>query len=229
VARAVTDASGNYVLPLPAGDYRVHAAPGLAPRTDLRVSPTFAHVEPGRTARLGLAVALAPREQGPEILVLEPGGAPSPGATVTLARPDDGKVALATSAGDDGRVTLDPQMGMAGRPVTIRARNGGRAGAITVALPQAGTVVVRLAPGGVVAGVVRGARQGFTVELSSQPAADGWRTLDVHQFAGERFELGDLPPEPLRLVVRSSDGRRGSAELRVAPGETRAVEIALRN
>ncbi|HEX9308239.1 MAG TPA: hypothetical protein VF894_12155, partial [Anaeromyxobacter sp.] len=74
----------------------------------------------------------------------------------------------------------------------------------------------------------RGARTGFTLEVSSQPAQDGWRTLDVHRFAGERFALGDLPPEPLRLVVRSDDGRRGSAEVRVGPGETRAVEIALR-
>ena len=228
VARATTDASGNYALSVPAGEYRVHAAPGAAARTDLRVAPVFARVEPGATARLDVPLAAPAAEQGVEILVLEPGGAPSPGAIVTLSRPDDGRIALATSAGEDGRVAVDRRMGVAGREVTIHARNGGRAGAATVTLPETGAVAVRLATGGAVEGVVRGARTGFTLEISSQPAQDGWRTLDVHRFAGERFALGDLPPEPLRLVVRSDDGRRGSAEVRVGPGETRAVEIALR-
>jgi hypothetical protein len=95
-----------------------------------------------------------------EILVLEPGGAPSPGATVTLSRPDDGRVALATSAGEDGRVVVDARMGVAGRPVTIRARNGGRAGSTTLSLPDAGTVVVQLAPGSAVERVVREASAG---------------------------------------------------------------------
>ncbi len=228
VARTATDASGNFQVLLPAGEYRVHAAAAAATPADLRVAPAFVRVEPARTTRLELTVASTARESGVEILVLEPGGAPSPGATVTLSRPDDGRVALATSAGEDGRVVLDARMGVSGRPVTIRARNGGRAGSATLTLPDAGTVAIHLAPGGAVEGVVRGARAGFTLEVSSRPSADGWRTLDVHRFAGERFEIGDLPPEPLRLVVRADDGRRGAAELRVAPGETRAVEIAVR-
>ena len=228
VARAQADASGNFQLTLPAGEYRVHAAAGADAPTDLRVAPAFARVEPGRTARVALAVASAARAAGVEILVLEPGGAPSPGATVTLSRPDDGRVALATTAGEDGRVVIDGRMGISGSEVTIRARNGGRSGSTTLPLPDAGTVAVHLAPGGAVEGVVRGARAGFTLEVSSSPVAGGWRTLDVHRFAGERFALGDLPPEPLRLVARSGDGRRGAAEIRVEPGETRVVEIALR-
>jgi hypothetical protein len=240
-ARAAADAHGGFELPLPAGEYRVHAAlagalapgeagpaarPGAASAADLRVAPAFVRVEPGRTARVALAVA--PSDGGVEILVLEPGGAPSPGAQVTLARADDARVALAVEAGDDGRVVLDPRMGMGGRPVTIRARNGGRSGAATLPLPEAGTVAVHLGPGGGVAGIVRGARAGFTLEVSSQPAAGTWRTVQVHRYAGERFALGDLPAEPLRLVARSEDGRRGAIELRIAPGETRAVEIAVR-
>jgi 5-hydroxyisourate hydrolase-like protein (transthyretin family) len=229
VARAIADASGNYRLSLPAGDYRVHAAPGHEASTELRVAPAFARVEPRQTARLDLSLAPAAREEGVEILVLEPGGAPSPGAVVTLARPDDGRIALATSTGEDGRVAIGSRMGIAGQRVTIRARSGGRTGAETVAFPAAGTVPVRLSPGGAVAGVVRGAHvTGFTLEISSQPAAGGWRTLEVHRFAGERFELLDLPPEPLRLAVHADDGRRGTADVRVAPGERRAVEIAVR-
>jgi hypothetical protein len=52
--------------------------------------------------------------------------------------------------------------------------------------------------------------------------------VDVHTFAGERFALADLPAEPIRLVARTPDGRRASTELRVMPGETRSVELALR-
>jgi hypothetical protein len=194
----------------------------------VRVAPSFARVEPGRTSRIELPVAPVARGAGVEILVLEPGGAPSPGATVTLARPDDGRVALATAAGDDGRVRVDARMGITGRPVTVRARNGGRAGATTLSLPEAGTVAVHLSPGGGVSGVVRGSRSGFTLEVSSQPAPGSWRTLEVHRFVGERFALGDLPAEPLRLVAHADDGRRGAAEVRVEPGETRSVEIGLR-
>ncbi|HEX9051102.1 MAG TPA: carboxypeptidase-like regulatory domain-containing protein, partial [Anaeromyxobacter sp.] len=229
VARAPADGSGNYRLALPAGEYRVHAAPFDAPRTDLRVAPAFTHIEAGATVALDLALASPAAEEGVEILVLEPGGAPSPGAVVTLSRADEAAVAFATSAGEDGRVALGARMGLAGR-VTIRARNGGRSGAVTVALPASGTVRVALSPGGAVQGRVRAAGRppaGFTVEVASQPAPAAWRTVDVHRFAGDRFELADLPAEPLRLVVRTDDGRRGQAELTVAPGQVRTVDIAL--
>jgi hypothetical protein len=230
VARADADGTGNYRLALPAGEYRVHAAPPGEVRTDLRVAPRFARVAPGVTARLDVSVTTAANQDGVELLVLEPGGAPSPGAVVTLGRPDDDKVAFATSAGEDGRVLLGREMGLAGRPVVIRARNGGRTGAATVELPASGTVAVTLQPGGAVQGVVRSpgrAVAGFTLEVASQPATGSWRTVNVHRFAGDRFELGDLPSEPLRLLVRAEDGRRGAADVRLAAGDVRTVEIAL--
>jgi hypothetical protein len=68
---------------------------------------------------------------------------------------------------------------------------------------------------------------GFALEVASQPVAGGWRTLESRRFTGEGFELGDLPPGPLRLTARTDDGRRGEAEVRVAPGEARTVDIAL--
>jgi hypothetical protein len=231
VARTATDATGNYTVRLPAGEYRVEATPGDASAGELRSPPAFTRVEAARTTRLDLAAAGARGETGLEILVLEPGGAPSPGAVVTLARAGDPKIALATSAGDDGRVVLAGTMGFAGQRATIRAHNGGRSGALTMALPATGTVSVTLAPGGALSGVVRGAGRpvsGFTLEIASQPAPERWRTIDVHRFAGDRFELADLPSEPLRVTVRADDGRRGDAEVRLGAGEARAVEIALR-
>lgn len=229
-ARAAADATGNYRLPLPEGEYRVLAAPSAGGRDEARARPAFARVEPGRTTKLDLPAPAAAVEPGAEILVLEPGGAPSPGAEVTLARPGDATVAFATTAGEDGRVFLGEAMGLSGRTATIRARNGGRRGEATVEVPAAGTIPVHLAPGGAIRGVVRARGRGvtgLTVEVASQPAASGWRTVDVHRFAGDRFEIPDLPAEPLRLDVRTDDGRRGRAELRVASGEVRSVEIAL--
>ena len=229
VARAAADANGNYQLALPAGEYRVHAAPGDAAAPDLRVKPAFVRVEPRAIARLDIALAPARHEEGVEIIVLEPGGAPAPGAILTLGRPDDGRIALATAAGDDGRVVIAGAMGLSGQRVAIRARSGGRTGSATVVMPATGTIRVPLSPSAAVEGLVRGGHvSGFTLEISSQPAAGAWRTLDVHRFAGDRFALGDLPSEPLRLAVRADDGRRGAAEVRLDPGERRVIQIALR-
>jgi len=113
-ARALADASGHYQLALPAGDYRVYAAPAEESRGDPRASPASARVDAGRTTRLDLAVA-PPVANRVEIVVVEPGGAPSPGAEVRLGRPGEAIVALATAAGDDGRVALAADMGLGGR------------------------------------------------------------------------------------------------------------------
>jgi hypothetical protein len=230
LARAAADATGSYRLVLPQGEYRVHAAPLEAERTDLRVAPAFVRVEAGATARLDVTTAAPAAQDGLELVVLEPGGAPSPGAVVTLARAGDPRIALATTAGEDGRSLLESGLGLAGRRVTVRARNGGRAGTWEGELPASGSIVIRLARGGAVDGVVTAggtAVRGFTLEVASRPSPSSWRTVDVHRFSGERFELGDVPTEPVRLTVRSDDGRRGEAELRLREGETRRIEIGL--
>jgi hypothetical protein len=88
---------------------------------------------------------------------------------------------------------------------------------------------VRPAPAGAIDGVVRGAATtGLTVELAAQAAPGVWRTVDVRRFAGPRFAVSDLAPGPLRIAVRAADGRHGEAEVRLAPGERVAVELALR-
>lgn len=231
VARAVADAGGNFRLVVPAGEYRVHAAPADAAVADLRGAPAFARVDPGATAVVQLGVMPASDEGGLEILVLEPGGAPSSGAEVALSRPDDARVALAVRAGEDGRVRLAREMGLAGRAVAVRAWNGGRSGTFVGTLPATGAVVVSLAPGAALSGTVRGPggpARGFTLQVATQPGAGAWRTLEARRFTGERFELVDLPSGALRLSVRADDGRRGEAEVRLAPGEARRIDVALR-
>lgn len=224
LARAEVSADGRYRLGLPEGEYRVWAAP---PGAEGRARPAFATVARGETAALDLAVPPAPAVA---LLVVEPDGSPSRGAVVTLARPGDAKLALATTAGDDGRVGVFAEMGLAGSALEVRARNGGRTGSWTGVLPGAGVVPVRLAPAGSVQVTLvgRGKPPGaLVVSVSSRPAPQAWRTLAEHRFPGSRFELADLPPEHLRLSVKTDDGRRGSAELSLAPGESRAVQIAL--
>jgi hypothetical protein len=230
VARTLADASGHYGLVLPAGEYRVLAAPADAASIDLRAQPAFVRIDPRLTARADLPVATVAADEGVEVVVVEPGGAPSAGAIVTVSRADDAKIALALTAGEDGRVRLGPELRPGGPAITIRARNGGRSGAVTGPLPASGGLLVTLAPGGALDGVIRtGGRavKSFTLEVTSQPTPEGWRTVDVHRFAGDRFTLGDVPVEPVRLSVRTDDGRRGEALVRLAAGESRGVEITL--
>lgn len=229
VARAPVDADGAFRLSLPAGQYRVHAAPAAAPRLDLRVAPSFTAVVAGRTTRLDLTAAAALAEEGVVVRVLEPGGAPSPGAALTVARAGDATVAFAASAGDDGALVLPGEMGMAGLPVTLSARNGGRTGLFTGTLPASGEVRVPLSPGGAVEGrLTGGARPGaFTLTVSAEPSPGGWRVIDAQRLAGDRFDLGDLPPGVVRLSVQTDDGRTGQVEVRCAPGQVAQATVPL--
>jgi carboxypeptidase family protein len=229
VARAPLDPAGAYRLRLPAGQYRVHTAPAASPRADLRVTPAFTAVEAGKTTRLDLAAAPPVEEAGVAVRVLEPGGAPSPGAAVQVARAGDSRVAFAASASDDGVLRIAAEMGMTGQAVTLSARSGGRLGAFTGTLPASGEVVVRLQPGGAVEGTVAGgaAAGGVVLEVASAPSPGGWRTVDVLRLRGEQFDLGDLPPEPVRLTARAAGGRVAQAELTPVPGQVAKVTLTL--
>jgi len=230
VARAPAQADGSFRLTLPGGAYRVHAAPASAPRADLRATPAFVSVVPGRSQRLDLAVAPASAEAGVTVVVLEPGGAPSAGAAVSVSRPEDRRVAFAAAAGEDGRLTLARDMGLTGQPVALSVRNGGRTGAFSGTWPESGEVTIRLRPGGAVVGRVAGVAPvaGYTLAVEVEPAPGGWRTLETRQVAGDRLELEDLPPEPVRLTAKTSDGRFGMAEVRAGPGEVVKVELEVR-
>jgi hypothetical protein len=47
------------------------------------------------------------------------------------------------------------------------------------------------------------------------------------EFGGDRFELADVPAGPVRVRVRTPSGRSGGAELELAPGEVRDVDLVL--
>ncbi len=228
-ARAPVDAAGHYRMALPAGEYRISAVAGDRPPTDLRTAPTFAAVPGNGAVVVDLVARSAPVEEGPVVRVLEPGGGPSPGAAVTVARAGEDRIAFAAAADEDGRLVLGSELRMDGAPVTLRARNGGRTGQFTGAIPAAGEVAIRLIPGGAVEGVLSGGGpvRGFSVEVEGEPAPGGWRTLDRQRLHGDRFDLGDLPPEPVRLTVRTDDGRVGRAAVTLAPGQRARLAIRL--
>jgi hypothetical protein len=230
VARAPVAGDGSFTLSLPGGAYRVLAAPAGAAAADLRATPTFISVVPGRSQRLDLSVAAPTAEPGVVVAVQEPGGAPSPGATVAVSRPGETRVAYAAAAGEDGRLTIARAMGLAGQPVALSVRNGGRTGAFSGTWPEAGEVAVRLRPGGAVEGrVLSGAPvTGFVLTVEVEPAPGGWRTLETRQVAGDRLAVTDLPPEPVRISARTADGRAGQAEVKAGPGEVVKVELALK-
>lgn len=229
VARAPLDEAGTFRLQVPAGQYRVQSAPAAAPRADLRATPAFTAVAAGKTTRLDLVASAPPADAGTRVRVLEPGGAPSPGAAIQVSRAGDARVAFAASAGDDGVLVLDAGLGMAGQAVTLAARSGGRMGSFTGTLPAAGDVEIRLRPGGALEGEVPGAAAagGVVLEVASAPAPGGWRTVEVLRVPGDRFDLGDLPPEPVRLTARAADGRVGVVELTPVPGQVSRVTVSL--
>jgi hypothetical protein len=164
------------------------------------------------------------------VRVKEPGGDASAGAVVTLSRAGDARVALATTAGEDGRAIVSKGMGVAGQNVTVHAQSGGRTGEWTGRFPESGELVVALRPGAVIEGTITrrpAPVRGGTVEVATQRVPGTWRPLEVSRFSGDRFELDDLPPEPLRLTIRSDDGLHAIVEVTLAPGEVRRVGVTL--
>jgi hypothetical protein len=162
------------------------------------------------------------------VRVLEPGGAPAAGAAVTVSRAGDDRVAWAAACGEDGTLTVAREMGMAGQEVTLRASAGGRRGELTATLPSEGEVTVRLRPGASLEGSVvggAGARYRVTVETEHGPGV--FRPYEAQDGTGEAFDLADLPPGPVRVTVRTADGRTGQAGTTLAAGETGRVAIPL--
>jgi hypothetical protein len=228
VGRATVGAAGDFRMVLPPGTY------GLL-LTERRGSGSSGsrqvRVEEGRTVRVELTWEEV--RDGNELrgVVLEPDGTPSPRAFVTLASGSGpGTQWMMGPADDEGRFTLGfpPATGANKGRLSVSARNGGRAGQVTGVKPGEQGVVVRLRPAASVRGRVVGTGEpvrGFTVSLELQegflPEGGG-----LWEFPGERFELRDVPAEPVKLVVRTPDGSSG--EVRVSPGSGATVEVDIR-
>ncbi len=209
------DAAGVYLGSLPAGAYSLFplgSAGGFRGRT-------FVAVEAGKTATRDLTYAdAAEDEQGFGGTVLEPDGTPSPGAFV---RAGGGHISFARSfaieTDEQGRFHLSRPRADLADSLEIVATNGGRSGKTTVP-PGLSEVTVQLQPAAALRGHVSGGgTDSFRVDLGSQSL----------EFAGERFELRDLPALPVRVTVTNRDGCSATIDLTLAPGETRDIEVEL--
>jgi hypothetical protein len=117
--------------------------------------------------------------------------------------------------------------------VRVTARMGGRTGEVSGVKPGEQSVVVRLQSAGVLRGrVVRAGGgapvQGFSVTLDAQGQGPNGGTRGPWEFAGQRFELGDVPAGQVRVRVRTEDGAGGEALVSTRPGEVAEVEVVMK-
>jgi protocatechuate 3,4-dioxygenase beta subunit len=217
------DAAGSYLLALPPGSYGLSAwrpdrAGGFGVRPPILGS---AKVAVGARVELNLVV---PDDPPPTVSgqVLEPGGAPSPGAMLRVGAFGPG-MQLVTAA-SDGTFAIS----VAGPdPITISARNGGRTGSATVS-PPATTVVVQLQPAAEVQGKLLGDPSPETFSLtSSTTGAVPIGGPSQSQFVGSAFTLQDVASGAVTLHATTDDGRVGDAQVTVAPGEEKSVDVVL--
>ncbi|RKH61562.1 carboxypeptidase regulatory-like domain-containing protein [Corallococcus llansteffanensis] len=224
VGRVGVGAEGGFRMVLPPGGYvlLLTARHRVASGDHRQV-----RVEEGRTAHVELTWEDKQDANEYRGTVLEPDGAPSPGAVITLTAAEGRGIPLMMDAADDeGRfaVPLARTGGAATRRVLLTARNGGRSSdALPVTADQ--EVVVKLRPAASLRGrVVRDGEpvRGFTLALQLQKGFLS-QGQGPWEFAGERFELKDVPAEPVRLVARTPDGLSG--EVLASPGMGGALEV----
>jgi len=231
---ADVDAAGRFRMVLPPGSYGLRVLPG-ARRPFV---PKQVQVEAGKTVQTELTWEPSQEksgEGGVRGLVLEPDGTPSLGALVTLAferpramprtEPTDEAGRFSFSFEEWDEVTDSTRL-------RVSARNGGRTGEVQGVRPGEQSVAVRLQPAASVRGqVVRASAgtpvQGFTVAIEAQgqgfyPGATGpW------EFAGNRFELRDVPAGTVKLRVQTVDGAAGEALVSTRPGVAAEAQVSV--
>ncbi|MFP2895127.1 carboxypeptidase regulatory-like domain-containing protein [Corallococcus sp. 4LFB] len=224
VGQVVVDAEGVFRMVLPSGGYTLMLAARGRFAQGQRKS---VRVEAGRTVQAEFTWEETRDVNEYRGVVLEPDGSPSPRAVITLTAADGKGIPLAMSPTDEeGRfaIPLTRVGDSAPRRVLLGARNGGRSSE-PVPVTTGQEVVVRLRPSAFLRGrVVRKGEpvRGFSLSLQLQkgflPQGEGpW------EFSGDRFELRDVPPEPVKLTARTVDGSVGEAL--AAPGSGAVLEV----
>ena len=233
-ARAVSGAGGTFAIAAADGDALEARHPGFSPG---RATIDF----PARASRrvvLRLGKAGGPAPLAAIAGRVTSGGAPVEGALVSARRlgrggpgsADDAVAAQATSDGE-GRFTLrelDP-----GRYLLAAAREG-LAQPRAVVVPSGEEAVIELARGGRIAGWVRASGSGQPVaafRLVVLRGGRGWKTpiraATVVDASG-RFQIAELPPGPVVLVV-SAPGHAPSGEVEATvPEHPGVAEVEIR-
>ena len=160
--------------------------------------------------------------------VLNSRGEPSPNAFVTLAGAD---LYGSGEADAQGHFSVKTSRTSAGAPVTLRARGEAEEGSSPEVRAGSQGTVIRLLKSAALHGRVSAAGgapvQGFELSLRQKDPTLHSFLGNARPFAGDTFELVDLPLDELELLVRTRDGRCGKATLRLKPGETGTVEVSV--
>jgi hypothetical protein len=225
------DAGGAYVAVLPSGAYALSVQGTSGGRGFGNRS--FTTVEAGKTATLDLLFTDADDPSaGFSGLVLEPGGAPSPGTFVrgTIGGGRGGFL-FGTTTDENGRFQSGRARGDLPEAFQIVAVNGGRTGVAAAVAGQA-EATVQLQPGGTLNGhLSSGAVDQFRVDLAISPssplAGGGPGSAQSLQFTGDRFQLRDVPGTSVHVVVTTQDGRSAAQDATLAPGGEADIEVPL--
>ncbi len=224
-----TDAEGRYQLELPAGVYQLVAVnPGaryiFSHQDDLAV-----------TVPAGAALVqdlLLGDDRGVRGTVLEPSGAPSPYATTVALQRGDFPMALPVEADEEGHFVFPPR-GANATPLDLIAHNAGRVGELSGAREDS-EVTIRLRPAATLRGRVvartGAALTGFSLQLLQKDGSTlPWleRGNPERTFTGDAFAIYDAPALPLRVSVRTTDGRTGEAQVTLTPGQSAELEVTL--
>ncbi|MHB8877440.1 MAG: carboxypeptidase regulatory-like domain-containing protein, partial [Myxococcaceae bacterium] len=229
------EASGHYRVALPAGRWSLNASldrPGGGFSPGVSVD-----VETGQTHQVDLVLN---EEQAEAVtgVVLEPDGAPSPYALVALSVGSGGgqhQPRMMFAADEEGHFQFPSQPGTSGQPLSVRASNGGRSSewAAVGANPRDLKVVLR--PAAALFGKVLPGGGGPITSFTAKTAVvDPNNTRfyfrggnEALEFTGDRFELHDVAPERLKVDIGTGDGRTGTAEVSLSPGERGEVTVTL--
>ncbi|HYH98831.1 carboxypeptidase regulatory-like domain-containing protein [Hyalangium sp.] len=229
LTHADTDVEGRYQLELPAGVYQLVAVnPGaryvFTHEDDLAVT-----VPAGAAVVQDLSLS---EDRGVRGTVLEPSGAPSPYATAVAIQRGDFAMALPVEADEEGSFVFPPR-GAHAPPLDIIAHNAGRVGELS-GVREDTDVTLQLRPAATLRGRVvarsGAAPLGFSLQLLQE---DGtvlpWleRGNPERSFTGASFVLYDAPALPLRVSVRTTDGRTGEASVKLSPGQSAELEVPL--
>jgi hypothetical protein len=230
------DVTGAFQLTLQPGTYELRVSTAEGWPFGHAVSTTV-DVKGGGTVQVELLWQSDARERD-ELrgVVLEPDGTPSPRAFVTLL-PDEGIQGPRMNAPADaqGRFSFSLSEEEAAGAVRMKlvARNGGRVGEVRGVKPGEQGLAVRLRPAASLRGrVVRASGgapvKGFTLSAEPQDPRNFLFDHATWEFPGDRFELPDIPAEPVRLTVRTADGLGGMALVSPGSGDVPELEISVK-
>ncbi|WP_224372804.1 carboxypeptidase-like regulatory domain-containing protein [Hyalangium versicolor] len=218
----VDEDTGQFTLRLMPGTYSLKADYSAAMDSGPEQGVT---VEAGKVVQVSLTAPNSVTEtQG---VVLNSRGEPVPGAIVELS----GELVFSsTQADSQGRFTFRTAASTEESAGALQAIGQGEKGEARGVRLGSKHVVVQLLKAAALRGRVVAARgppvQGFDISVIERKSDEGLEVVgETSPFHDDTFELVDLPPGTLDLLVTTPDGRSGRATVHLASGQTANLEI----